>query len=230
MFPGSGKQIHRLKFADCAQDTDSKAILVETVPAGRALYSGVLTLNGSIQAPSPVSVPCAGILFTPINTNNPFYWGGATQAQTAHATFGVYDATTKRTITIAVPKRGDGTTSVSVSANDSGGTLTAALAALAVLLNASTDPAFSAITWSSTATQIVATNKVNGLPMVFAATVAGGTGTLVADYTVDTSSAGPNVPILTTDTKGDFCPVRNASIPCVKGTNGDVIAYTIMGL
>lgn len=79
-----------------------------------------------------------------------------------------------------------------ISAADSGGTLTTALTALAVLLNASTHPYFSAITWSSSATQIIGTADVAGCPFVFTASVTGGTGTCSNPYTVATASAGPN--------------------------------------
>lgn len=113
------------------------------------------------------------------------YWlGGASAvAQVANATFATYDVTTTRTITIG---------GVGIGAVDSGGTLTAALTALAVLLNASTHPYFAAITWSSNATQIIGTADVAGVPFVFLASVSGGTGTVSNTYTVATASAGPN--------------------------------------
>ena len=231
MFPGSGKQIHRLKFADVSQKAGTKALLVESAPACNRLISGVMTLTGNIQPISPFPLPCAGVLVQPnAGTNNPFSVGGAARAQTAHATFGTYDAATTRSITIAVPTRADGTTAVTVAANDSGGTLTAALAALAVLLNASTDPAFAAITWTSSATQIIATNDLNGFPMVFSASVSGGTGTLAADYAVDTSSAGPGDVVAATAAPGEFIPCSDASEVFVKGTNADTISYMILAL
>ena len=232
MFPGNGKQVHRLKFADVSQKTDTKALLVESAPAANRVISGVLVLTGAIQAVCALRLPCTYVLLTPKPgaTLNPFYWGGPAAAQTAHATFGTYDPATKRSITIVVPKRADGTESVTISATDSGGTLTAALAALAALCAASTDPVFAAITWTSNATQIIATNKVNGLPMVFSAAVAGGTGTLGADYTVDTSSAGPAVPIAIDDLKGECVPCSDASQVYVKGTAADSINYTILAL
>ena len=113
------------------------------------------------------------------------YWrgGGAVVAQVANATFGTYDVATTRTITIG----GKG-----IGAADSGGTLTTALAALAVLLNASTHPYFSAITWTSSATQIIGTADTPGLPFVFLASVSGGTGSVSNTYTVATANAGPN--------------------------------------
>jgi hypothetical protein len=113
------------------------------------------------------------------------YWNGgaAAVAQVANATFGTYDVTTTRTITIG---------GVGIGAADSGGTLTAALTALAALLNASTHPYFSSITWSSNATQIIGTADVAGVPFTFLASVSGGTGTVSNTYTVATASAGPN--------------------------------------
>ena len=103
-------------------------------------------------------------------------------AQVATATFGVYDATTTRKITIG---------GVVVSALDTGGTLTAALTALAVVLNASTHPYFSAITWTSSATQITGTAKIPGVSFTFAGSVSGGTGTCTNAYTVATANQGP---------------------------------------
>ncbi len=104
-------------------------------------------------------------------------------AQVATATFGTYDATTTRKITIG---------GYVVSALDTGGTLTAALTALAVVLNASTEPYFAAITWTSSATQIIGTAKVAGIPFTFSGSVSGGTGTCSNAYTVSTVSSGPN--------------------------------------
>jgi hypothetical protein len=113
-----------------------------------------------------------------------YFRGGAPAvAQVATAEFGTYDVATARTITIG---------GVAISRADSGGTLTAALTALAALLNASTHPYFAAITWTSNATKIIGTADVVGAPFVFAGSVAGGTGTLANAYTVTTASAGPN--------------------------------------
>jgi hypothetical protein len=113
------------------------------------------------------------------------YWTGdaVAVAQVATATFATYDVTTTRSITI-----GD----VEISAADSGGTLTTALAALAVLLNASTHPYFSSITWSSNATQIIGTSDVAGMPFTFIGAVSGGTGTVSNAYNITTANAGPN--------------------------------------
>jgi len=113
------------------------------------------------------------------------YWkgGGTAVAQVATATFATYDVATTRTITIG---------GVAVSAADSGGTLTAALTALAVLLNASTHPYFAAITWTSNATQIIGTADTAGVPFTFAGSVSGGTGTVSNAYTISTANAGPN--------------------------------------
>jgi len=112
------------------------------------------------------------------------YWlGTATKtAQVADATFATYDVTTTRRITIG---------NTYIEAADSGGTLTAALTALAVLLNASTHPYFSTITWSSTATKIIGTADVAGVPFVFLASVSGGTGTVSNTFTITTANSGP---------------------------------------
>ncbi len=113
------------------------------------------------------------------------YWLGTAPAvaQIATATFGVYDVATTRKITI---------NGLTISAVDSGSTLTAALTALAVLLNASTHPYFSYITWSSNATQIIGTADVAGTPFTFVGAVSGGTGTVTNAYTISTVSSGPN--------------------------------------
>lgn len=114
------------------------------------------------------------------------YWrGGAVAvAQVATATFATYDVATTRIITIG---------GYAVSAADSGGTLTAALSAFATVLNNSTHPYFTAITWSSNATQIIGTADQAGVPFTFAGSVSGGTGTCSNAYTVSTANAGPNV-------------------------------------
>ena len=115
------------------------------------------------------------------------YWqGGATAvAQVSTQTFGTYDATTTRKITIG---------GVTISAVDSGGNLTAALTALAALLNASTHPYFSTITWTSSATTITGTADVAGIPFTMTGAVSGGTGTVSnSGVQVDTTAnAGPN--------------------------------------
>ena len=108
--------------------------------------------------------------------------GAPAVAQVATATFGTYDTGTTRRITIG---------NTYIEAADSGGSLTNALTALAVLLNASTHPYFSAITWTSNATQIIGTADTAGVPFVFTGSVSGGTGTLSNAYTVSTASAGP---------------------------------------
>lgn len=131
------------------------------------------------------------------------YWTGATVtnvAQVATATFATYDTSTTRTITIG---------GVAISAADSGGTLTAALSALAVLLNASTHPYFSTITWTSNATQIIGTADTAGVPFVFAGSVSGGTGTLSNAYTVSTANASPHDWRTTTNWSGNTVPVND---------------------
>ena len=113
------------------------------------------------------------------------FWTGNAKAiaQVAEVVFGTYDGTTTRRITIG---------GTYVEAADSGGTLTAALAALAALLNASEHPYFAAITWSSTATKIIGTADVEGVPFTFSASVSGGTGTVVTPYAITTAPTGPN--------------------------------------
>lgn len=109
-------------------------------------------------------------------------------AQVATATFATYDVTTTRKITIG---------GAVISALDSGGNLTAALAALATLLNTGTvsgiaHPYFTNITWTSSATQIIGTAKTAGAPFVFAGSASGGSGTCSNAYTVSTANSGPN--------------------------------------
>jgi hypothetical protein len=113
------------------------------------------------------------------------YWiGGATAvAQVAKTVWGTYDVATTRTVTIG---------GVGISAADSGGTLTAALAALTTLLNASTHPYFAAITWTSNATEIIGTADTAGVPFTHIGSVSGGTGTASTPYTVTTACAGPS--------------------------------------
>lgn len=120
------------------------------------------------------------------------YWNGQAQAvkQVSTVTFGTYDATTTRKITIG---------GQTISAVDSGSTLTAALAALAVLLNAGlvggiAHPYFTSIAWTSTATTIVGTASVAGVPFTYLGAVSGGTGTVSNSGvpTLTIASSGPN--------------------------------------
>lgn len=99
-----------------------------------------------------------------------------------------------------------------VSAADTGGSLTTALTALAVVLNASTHPYFTPITWSSDATKIYGTADVAGCPFVFVGSVSGGTGTLVNGYTVDTANAGPNDWTSTANWSGGAIPVSSDTV------------------
>lgn len=127
-----------------------------------------------------------------------FYVGLApSTAQVSTLTFGTYDAATTRYVTIG---------GTSISAVDSGGTLTAALTALKNLLNASTNVWFSQITWSSTATTIVGTADTAGVPFVVSGSVSGGTGTYggtvvttanscPADWSVAANWSGGAVPV-----------------------------------
>lgn len=130
------------------------------------------------------------------------YWKGTATAvaQVATTTFATYDTSTTRIVTIG---------GVAVSAADSGGTLTAALTAFAVVLNASTHPYFAAITWTSNATQIIGTADTAGVPFTFAGSVSGGTGTLADAYTVTTASAGPNDWSTATNWSGGAVPVNS---------------------
>ena len=114
-----------------------------------------------------------------------FLGTATTTALVATQTFSTYDTGTTRKITIG---------GVTIQAADSGGNLTAALTALAVVLNASTHPYFSTITWSSNATQIIGTADTAGVPFVMTGAVSGGTGTVSNSGVQATSTAnsGPN--------------------------------------
>lgn len=138
-------------------------------------------------------------------------WAGGAPAvaHVATATFGTYDVTTTRTITIG---------SFGIGAADSGGTLTTALTALAVLLNASTHPYFSKITWTSSATQIIGTADTAGIPFVFIASVAGGTGTVSSTYAVSTLYEGPNDWNTPENWSGAAVPVNSDDVTIPKGT------------
>jgi hypothetical protein len=133
------------------------------------------------------------------------YWNGTATAvvQVATTTFATYDVTTTRIVTIG---------GVAVSAADSGGTLTAALSAFATVLNASTHVYFAAITWTSSATQIIGTADTAGVPFTFAGSVSGGTGTLADAYTVTTASAGPNDWSTATNWSGLAVPVSTDDV------------------
>lgn len=140
----------------------------------------------------------------------------AAVAQVANATFATYDATTTRKITIG---------GVVVSALDTGGTLTTALTALAVVLNASTHPYFAAIMWTSNATQIIGTAKTAGVPFTFAGSVSGGTGTCSNAYTVATANAGPSSWATAANWLSGSAPVTDDDV--VLKDSSDVICYDL---
>ena len=144
------------------------------------------------------------------------YWLGteATEVQqVANATFGTYDTATTRKITI-----GDKV----ISAVDSGGTLTAALSALATLLNASVHPYFAAITWTSNATQIIGTADTAGCPFVFTASVTGGTGTCSNAYTVATANQSAHDWNVAANWSGATVPVGGDTV-IIKDTDVDIL-------
>lgn len=159
------------------------------------------------------------------------YWigGQATAvAQVANATFGTYDVTTTRSITI---------NGVTISAADSGGTLTAALDALKVLLNASTHPYFSTITWTSDATKIYGTGDTAGVPFVFLAAVSGGTGTCSNTFTISTAAAGPhnfqsaaNWSDQTVPVSNDRVVFANGAVDCLWGLANSSVALDAMDI
>lgn len=99
-------------------------------------------------------------------------------AQVSKVTFGTYDVTSTRSITIGA---------TTISASDSGGTIAAAVAALVTLLNASTDPGFASITWSANFAQLIGTADIKGVAFTFLPSVAGGTGTISVPYAVTTA-------------------------------------------
>lgn len=156
------------------------------------------------------------------------YWLGTADpvAQVAFATFATYDVATTRKITIG---------GVTIQAADSGGTLTTAMTALAVLLNASTDPYFSAITWTSNATQIIGTADTAGVPFVFLAAVSGGTGTVSNTYGITTASAGPNDWSTATNWSGAAVPVstdtavlRDSAVDVLWGLDQSAVTLTAL--
>lgn len=114
------------------------------------------------------------------------YWRGtaAAVAQVARATITAYDATTTYKVTIG---------GVTISQIGTGGTVSTTATALVALLNASTDPRFSQITWTANAVagSIDGTADTAGMPFVFSTSVSGGAGTFGA-YGVTTANAGPN--------------------------------------
>lgn len=146
--------------------------------------------------------------------------GGKTYvALVARATFATYDVATTRTISI-----GTGVNAVSVSALDSGGTLTAALTALAVLLNASVHPYFAAITWTSDATHIIGTSDVLGAPFVFAGSVSGGTGTVTSAFAITTANLGPNDWGTAENWSGGVVPTSSDNV-VIDGTSAYAILF-----
>ena len=111
-------------------------------------------------------------------------WVGraAAVAQVASATITAYDATTTYKVTIGTKV---------ISTVGTGGTVTTTATALAALLNASTDPYFATITWSSNAGTVTGTADTAGEPFVATSSVSGGAGTFGA-FANTTANAGPN--------------------------------------
>lgn len=95
-----------------------------------------------------------------------------------------YDASTTYTVTIG---------GVAISQVGTGGTVAATATALVALLNASTHPYFSGITWSvPSAGQVRGTADTAGVPFTAVLSVSGGTGTRT-DFSTGTANAGPCV-------------------------------------
>ncbi len=149
------------------------------------------------------------------------FWKGnapTLTAQVSRVTFGTYDVTTTRTITIGTS---------SISAADSGGNLTAALTALAVLLNASTDYYFEKITWTSDGTHIIGTSDTAGVGIIFSGAVAGGTGTY-GGYSTTTANSGPCDLGTAANYSGNVVPVTGDTL--IFSDNSVNVAYTLDAL
>lgn len=116
------------------------------------------------------------------------YWIGQASAvaQVWSASINAYDAATTYGITI-------GNVSITLLADTDEQTT---IDALVVLLNASTHPYFSTITWARTGagagSAVEGTADVAGVEFVFTTSVAGGAGSWNA-VSIDTANAGPNV-------------------------------------
>jgi len=112
------------------------------------------------------------------------YWigGAAAVAQVVTIQITVNDAATTYTVTI-------GGLAVSVAGNAGGVNSTAS--DLQAALAASTDPRFTAVTWTVATDTVTGTAAVAGVPFVAASSVSGGTGTIGA-VTTTTASAGPS--------------------------------------
>ena len=112
------------------------------------------------------------------------YWIGKAPAvaQVTSAQITAYDAGTTYSITIG---------GVVISTAGTGGSEATTATALAALLNASTHPYFSAITWSANTDTITGTADTAGVPFTFTSGASGGTGTFAAAST-STANSGPN--------------------------------------
>lgn len=109
--------------------------------------------------------------------------GGAKKtAQVRAQTLTAYDTATTYTVTIG---------NKTISSAGTGGTVTTTAAALVTLLNASTEPEFSEITWSNSSGTLIGTADNAGRAFTFAVTVSGGTGTVGAASNT-TANSGPN--------------------------------------
>jgi len=112
------------------------------------------------------------------------YWKGGAGAVAQISTIQITANDTATTYEVTI-----GGVTVSVPGNAGGVNSTAT--DLQVALAASTDPYFSAITWTVATDTVTGTAAVAGVPFVATTSVTGGTGTIGAPSTT-TASAGPN--------------------------------------
>ncbi len=149
------------------------------------------------------------------------FWKGnapTLTAQVSRSTFAGYNVDTTRTITIGTS---------SVSAVDSGGNLTAALTALAVLLNASTDYYFARITWTSDATHIIGTADNAGVGIYFQGSAVG-TGTCSSAFNTLTANSGPCDLGTAANYSGGVLPATGDTL--IFSDNSVNVAYTLDAL
>lgn len=114
--------------------------------------------------------------------NQRFVNGAKSVAQVGQITYATYDVTTTYGVLIG---------SKAITQIGTGGTITATVSALLLLLQASTEPEYLEYTWSANAGVLTYTNKTAGKSGTVTGTVSGGTGTQTPAAV--TANSGPSV-------------------------------------
>jgi hypothetical protein len=131
-------------------------------------------------------------------------WIGGAQnvAQVSSCAVTGYDAATSYRVTIGLK---------AVSVAGTGGTTAATAAALQAALAASTEPEFTAVSWTVNSSTVTGTAATVGVPFTATSSVSGGAGTIGA-FSTGTASAGPNDVSTPGNWSGGSLPVNSDNV------------------